>query len=55
MTAVRKVRIVIEVAPDDPNMTEQEIRDWVEIVVRGIGAVADVKIDTNALHIQTGE
>ncbi len=47
MTGLPTIEITITVAPDDPNMTEEEIRDWVDLIVRGIGAVAEVKIKRN--------
>jgi hypothetical protein len=47
MAALPTYEITITVAPDDPNMTEEEIREWVDVVVRGIGAVVDVQIERN--------
>lgn len=45
MTTLMKLKITIVIVPDDPNTTMDDVRDWVEVVVRGIGAVASIDIE----------
>ncbi len=48
MASLPKYKITIVVVPDKPDMTTKEIRDWVEIIVRGIGAVTEIDIEPEA-------
>ncbi len=45
MASLPKYKITITVVPDRPDMAEEEIREWVDLIVRGIGAVAEIEIE----------
>ena len=47
MASYPTFKITFVVAPDRPEMTKEEVEEWVDVIVRGIGAVTEMQVEKN--------